>query len=261
MATKQTKPRVRINPHPPPRRKLDGSVSSTSTLTAVRFWRECDQDSTAGKTRSPRGSSPNVASATVSREDGSGRRGKQNAGGGGGGGGSVGTMITMISDGRSDPQRYAAAGNSRGHHSQGRGARKGGSLTCPSKGDDDGDPDPVSCVSGDDTACPKHPQNQEEPGAVTSVAVRSPSPASSLASGVGVRAAAGRLWGDDAIEGTLPSEHQGGGGRGRVGWKERAGRKKGGKLGTWGKKRKPRRDKELADWLETNTNLVNVSPW
>lgn len=152
--------------------------------------------------------------------------------------------MVMLSDGR--PDRPQDTGNS-GRH----GARRGGSLTCPSKGGDD----PPSCVSGD-TAAAKHPH---------SVVVRAPSPASSLASGVGVTAAAGRLWGDIAAEGMPPSEQQqqqqGGGGRGLFGLKAKARMNlKGGKLGGWGQ-RKARRETELADWLENNTNLVNVSPW
>lgn len=97
---------------------------------------------------------------------------------------------------------------------------------------------------------------------MTSVVVRSPSPASSLASGVGVGvgAAAGRLWGDVESQGTLSSEQRGDGGDKGLGLEARADKKKGRKLGTWGQ-RKPRRDRELVDWLETNTNLVNVSPW
>lgn len=208
-------------------------------VTAVRFWKECDQDqdSTPGKSRSPRGTSPNIASTVSQEEDG--RGGKENAGRGG--------MMTMVSDGR--PYRQRNTGNSGQHR-----ARRGGSLTCPSKADG-GSP---SCVSGDTTSV-HHPPNEEEGSVVTRVVTRSPSPASSLASGVGLTAATGRLWGDNATEGTLPSEQQGGDGKG-LGLKARAGKKKRNKLGTWGQ-RKPRRDAELTDWLETNTNLVNVSPW
>ena len=214
-------------------------------ITAVRFWKECDQDNSApGKTRSPKG----TTSTVVFREDattavGGGRAEKENAGRGGGGG-----VMVMVSDGR--PDRLQDTGSS--DH---RRARRGGSLTCPSKGDGD----PPSCVVSGDTAAVQCTNGEEQGSAASRVVIRAPSPASSLASGVGVKAAAGRLWGDRVTEGPLPPERQGGRGKG-LGWKVKAGRRKGGKLGSWGQ-RKARREMELADWLETNTNLVNVSPW
>eukprot|EP00903_Cladosiphon_okamuranus_P018176 g16723.t1 len=259
VGTKPSKPRVRLQPHPPPRFKRDGSVSSISQVTSVRFWKECERDSMPRKTRSPRGSPPPKSVSSVSRDDAASGRGggagKENAG--------RGVTVTMTSDGR--PYRPRDSGNASGSHRARRG--RGGSLTCPSKGDGDGDGDPSSYVSGN-TASSQQQQNGEEEvsAATTVVVVRSPSAASSsLASGVGAKAkaAAGRLWGDNAVEGTLTSEPQGGGGKGLpVGLKARATARKvkAGKLGTWGK-HEGRRDMELADWLESNTNMVNVSPW
>lgn len=206
-------------------------------MTAVRVWKECDQDSTPGKKRSPRGKSPNIPS-TVSRG------GRENADRGG--------TMTMVSDG--SPYRRRNAGSNSGRHNQGRRAKRGGSLTSPSY-DDGQDGDLRSLVSGV-TPSVQHRRRDEEGGSAgASGVVRSPSPASSLASGVAATAAAGGMWG---ARGTMPCRPQGGGG-GELGLKARPGRKKG-LLGTWGH-RKPRRDAELADWLETNTNLVNLSPW
>lgn len=76
---------------------------------------------------------------------------------------------------------------------------------------------------------------------------------------------AGRLWGKDVNGGVL-IKVAGGRGRGaESGNLARRGR--GGKAGRWnqlgglGRKRRTCRDVELADWIEANTNLVNVSPW
>lgn len=106
------------------------------------------------------------------------------------------------------------------------------------------------------------------------VIVRSPSPASSLATlSHTVVPSSGRLWGDDATEGTPPPDLRrsgggGGGGGGGVGgkasetFKARERRKKGGGVRTWGGRRRPHPDTTaLADWIETNTNLLHVSPW
>eukprot|EP00752_Nemacystus_decipiens_P006156 g5554.t1 len=247
--TKQAKPRERVQPRPPPPRSKrdDASVSSMSQITAVRFWKECDQESTPGKKPSPREKSR--ASRQGATRGGGAE--KENAGHGRGGGGGGGTMV-MISDGRpgNRPRGIGDSGQ--------RCPKRGGSLTCPSKGG--GDDDPPSCVSIDSSSL--HQNNSEEEAsasAATRVVGRAPSPASSLASGVGVTAVAGRLWGNNATGGAPPSEQQGGGGKG-LGLEAKGFRKKGGKVGSWGR-RTSRLETELADWLETNTNLVNVSPW
>lgn len=162
--------------------------------------------------------------------------------------------MTMVSGSQPGRQQDIGGSNS-GRHNQGRGTGRRGSLTCPSEGEGS----PRSCVSGDTTpASQQHNEDSVEGSTVTTVVVRAPSPASSLASGVEAKAAAGRLWGDNATEATLPSGQQRGGDKG-PGMRARAGRRMG-KPVTW-RQRKARRDTELADWLQTNTNLVNVCPW
>ena len=76
------------------------------------------------------------------------------------------------------------------------------------------------------------------------------------------------MWGKDRDGGVLMGTGGRGGGGGVVeGGKPLAHRGKGVKTGRWGqlgglgRKRRTCRDAELADWIETNTNLVNVSPW
>lgn len=113
---------------------------------------------------------------------------------------------------------------------------------------------------------------------ITSVAIRPPSPTSPVApttrAGV-VRAAAaappqiaGRLWSKDRDGGVLMGTGgRGGGGGGVEGGKPVAHRGKGVQAGRWSqlgglsRKRRTCRNVELADWIEANTNLVNVSPW
>ncbi len=200
--------------------------------TAVRSWQRCggaegkDKDSIPKRTSHPSGAASSVVpEAPVEEENG-----------------------TAASAGGSRCRQQQDAGN-RGHRDQGHRARRDESPSSP------------PCSVSDYTT-----PASGQPGDV--VIVRSPSPASSLATAT-VAAATGRLWGDDATEGTPPPDWRrtGGGGGGGIGTKAsealkaRGGRKKGG-IRTWVGGRRPHRDTtELADWIETNTNLVHVSPW
>lgn len=130
---------------------------------------------------------------------------------------------------------------------------------------------------GDDDDCNHfgYTDDDAHESPITSVTFRSPSSTSPVVSTTRVsviRAAAaappqiaGRMWGKNRDGGVLMGTGGRGGG-GADGGKP-AHRGKSVKTGRWnqlgglGRKRRTCRDVELADWIETNTNLVNVSPW
>lgn len=134
---------------------------------------------------------------------------------------------------------------------------------------------------GDDDDCNHfgYTDDDAHESPITSVAIRPPSSTSPEESptrvGVARGAAAalqiaGRLWGKDRDRdggGVLMGAGGRGGGGVEGGKPGGAHRGKGAKAGRWnhlgglGRKRRTCRDVELADWIEANTNLVNVSPW
>ncbi|CAM9180566.1 unnamed protein product [Hapterophycus canaliculatus] len=269
-AKKPNKLRVRYEPHPPTRCERDASTSSLSQITAVSSWRECGTDGQAirsSRTLQPRDrNSLKTIPPSVSRDDeGRGR-----------GGASV-TTAGLRDDGLRGCGATTITTNCGSRRDRGGRARRGGSLTSPSWNTEDagggsGRPSPPDVApdglgSGKDTDstilfAQQHQQHhRKEEGVTSSIVARSPSPTKRGAitalrrvEKTGAEPGATRLRG-----GGDAGENRRGGGllgvpqpRGN-GSKARKGNKAAGfKCG---------RRTELADWIETNTNLVNVSPW
>lgn len=236
-------------------------------ITAVSSWRDCGTDS---QTISPRGTShprdrnsPRAISPMVSRDDG--KRGR---------GGAAVMTAGQRDHGPRDCGVATTAADHSGRGDQGGRARRGGSLTYPSSNtEDDGGGGGRASLPGvlpggrgkdvDNTALFAQQYQQQREGGDTapSVVVRSPSPTTGLATAAlrrvekaGGKPGAVRLWG----RGDAGESKRGGGAPGvpqprRNGNRARKGTKATGfKCG---------RRTELTDWIETNTNLVNVSPW
>lgn len=232
------------------------------------MWKECGEeghDATPRKTPHPPDASCETLPA-VSRD---------NEGGGTETGGRGRATTTTMPAGRHHRPRDPEGNNITNDQGDGgRTARRDGRLTSPSTGDGDGVPLPG--VSDQDTATtmeqqPKdHQRKHRQAGVTKSVMFRSPSPATSLATTAdvargeaGVAATAGGLWGGEA-SGCGGRGGGGGGGdvesRTSVGYKARDKNKGRRGLRTWGKRRQ-RSHTELAEWIESNTNLMNLAPW
>ncbi|CAM9908189.1 unnamed protein product [Ectocarpus sp. 8 AP-2014] len=248
--TTPRRPRVRFKPRPPPRCKRDESETSVSQITAVRFWKECgagEQHSTAGMRLRP----------AVS--------------------GDAGRGATDTTEGRQDAIKNTASCSGGRHHDNGRRARRAGRLTSPSSLDAataaDGGSSSLPFAGGSEATAVNdivgiaedlHREGEDMMSAMTEVISRSPSPTTRPTEAVGVArfgagvaaaaaAAAGRCFGKGVTTGggRFPPPRRrrrhdpipGGGTR-----------KAAASLGL-------KRRSELTDWIETNTNLVNVSPW
>ncbi|CAM9715377.1 unnamed protein product [Ectocarpus sp. 4 AP-2014] len=247
VCTTPRRPRVRLKPRPLPRCKRDESETSVSQITAVRFWKECgagEQHSTAGMRLRP----------AVS--------------------GDAGRGATDTTEGRQDAIKNTASCSGGRHHDNGRRPRRAGRLTSPSS------LDAATTANGGSSSLPftggseatavddiiaiaedLHREGEDMMSAMTEVISRSPSPTTRPAEVVGVArfgagvaaAAAGRCFGKGVTTGggRFPPPRRRrrhdpipGGGR----------RKAAASLGL-------KRHSELTDWIETNTNLVNVCPW
>ncbi|CAN0391452.1 unnamed protein product [Ectocarpus sp. 12 AP-2014] len=240
------RPRVRLKPRPPPRCKRDESETSVSQITAVRFWKECgagEQHSTAGMRLRP----------AVS--------------------GDAGRGTTDHTEGRQDAIKSTASCSGGRHHDNGRRPRRAGRLTSPSSLDAaiaaDGGSSSLPFAGGSEATAVDdvvaiaedlHREGEDMMSAMTEAISRSLSPTTRPTEtvgvarfGAGVAAAAGRCFGRGVTTGgrrfpppTRRRRHDPilGGGR----------RKAAASLGL-------KRRSELTDWIETNTNLVNVSPW
>ncbi|CAN0076260.1 unnamed protein product [Ectocarpus fasciculatus] len=249
--TTPRRPRVRLKPRPPPRCKRDESETSISQITAVRFWKECgpgEQHGTAARR----------VRAAVSGDAGRGASG-------------------ATTEDRQDTINEAASCGGGRHHDNRRRQRRAGRLTSPSSLDaaaatataGDGS---LTFAGGSEAAAVDdivaiaedlHREEEDMMSAITGVVSRSPSspttrPAEAVGVarfGAGVAAAAGRCFGKGVTTG--------GGGRFPPARRRRrrddpipggGGRKAAASLGL-------KRRTELTDWIETNTNLVNVCPW
>ncbi|CAN0507543.1 unnamed protein product [Ectocarpus sp. 12 AP-2014] len=240
------RPRVRLKPRPPPRCKRDESETSVSQITAVRFWKECgagEQHSTAGMRLRP----------AVS--------------------GDAGRGTTDHTEGRQDAIKSTASCSGGRHHDNGRRPRRAGRLTSPSSLDAaiaaDGGSGSLPFAGGSEATAVDdvvaiaedlHREGEDMMSAMTEAISRSPSPTTRPTDtvgvarfGAGVAAAAGRCFGRGVTTGGrgFPPPRRRrrhdpipGGGR----------RKAAASLGL-------KRRSELTDWIETNTNLVYVSPW
>ncbi|CAM9415816.1 unnamed protein product, partial [Scytosiphon promiscuus] len=254
--TKAAKPRVRYKPHPPPRCERDASVSSISQMTAVSSWRECGTDgqtvSSSGTSRTGERNPPNNPPPLVSQDDGGRDCGELR---------DHGSCDAGVDDCNSQRDR-------------GGRVRRGGSLTSPSSntedgaGGDGGRPSapgvlPSGGGKGADSTSLFAQQYRHQQGGGdenTSTIARSPSPTNGLAmkavrriQKAGGEPAAARLWGggdtvDKRRDGGAPGLPR----RRRSNQARKAAKATGFRFG---------RRTELATWIETNTNLVNVSPW